>query len=124
MRSHIPQWAQDLHDKMDHLHGHVLKLDRKVDHIMPTLAEIRASMDATLAKVTADDDVIASIATFVTDIKAQNVDLKKQIDDLIAAGSASPAELQALSDTLGTINTKLDAQAVAEAAVTNTPAAP
>lgn len=122
--SDVPQWADDLQATLNHVHDHLVRLEHKVDRIMPTLQEIQASMDATLAKVTADDDVITSIATFVTDIKAQNDALKAKIDELIANGTASPAELQALSDTLGAINSKLDEQAVAEAAVTNTPAAP
>lgn len=85
-----------------------------------TLDDILAAQAATLTKVTAETDAVTAIASFVTGLKQSITDLQAQL----AAAGTDPAKLQAVSDNMDKINAGLDANAVAEAAVTNTPAAP
>lgn len=95
---------------------------------MTDVATIKQELAATLAKVTQMSSVEDGIAAIVTDIRAQNVDLKAKLDAAIAAGAAngvvSPQDLQDISDGLGAVNSALDADAIKEAAIAGTPAAP
>lgn len=81
---------------------------------MPTLAELQAKADATLASVTAETDIDNAIAKIVTDQNTTIIDLKAQL----AAAGTDPQKLQALSDTLDNIlntntsNTKIVSDAV------------
>lgn len=65
---------------------------------MPTLAELQAKADATMAQVTADTDLDNAVAKVVSDQRQQIVDLKAQLDAAIAAND--PAALQAVSETM------------------------
>lgn len=124
MHPNTPPWARELIDTVDRISWWTSRIYAKEHRQMKTIAEIQADMSATLDKVTAIKTVEDGIATFVTDIKTQNTDLQAKIDALIAAGSATPEQLQALSDTVATMNTTLDAEAVVQATILNTPAAP
>ena len=96
------------------------KLDLAMETIMPSLDELQAKADATLANVTAETDLDNAIAKIVTDQNNTIIDLKAQL----AAAGTDPVKLQALSDTLDNIlatntsNTKI----VADAVTANTPA--
>ena len=96
------------------------RLDLMETHIMPSLDELQAKADATLANVTAETDLDNAIAKIVTDQNNTIIDLKAQL----AAAGTDPVKLQALSDTLDNIlatntsNTKI----VADAVTANTPA--
>jgi len=96
------------------------KLDLMESNIMPSLDELQAKADATLASVTAETDLDNAIAKIVTDQNNTIIDLKAQL----AAAGTDPVKLQALSDTLDNIlatntsNTKI----VADAVTANTPA--
>ena len=96
------------------------KLDLMESNIMPSLDELQAKADATLASVTAETDLDNAIAKIVTDQNNTIIDLKAQL----AAAGTDPAKLQALADTLDNIlatntsNTKI----VADAVTANTPA--
>lgn len=82
----------------------VLKpLTQQVNQIMTVLADLQA-------KVAANTTVVQSAVTLIQGLKAQ-------LDAAIASGD--PAQLQALSDQLGT-----DDAALAAAITANTPAAP
>ena len=97
------------------------KLDLAMETIMPSLDELQAKADATLANVTAETDLDNAIAKIVTDQNNTIIDLKAQL----AAAGTDPVKLQALSDTLDNIlatntsNTKI----VSDAVTANTPAA-
>ena len=88
---------------------------------MPTLDELQAKADATLANVTAETDLDNAIAKIVTDQNNTIIDLKAQL----AAAGTDPAKLQALSDTLDailTLNTS-NTKIVSDAVIAGTPAA-
>ena len=97
-----------------------LILSNQENAIMPSLDELQAKADATLANVTAETDLDNAIAKIVTDQNNTIIDLKAQL----AAAGTDPVKLQALSDTLDNIlatntsNTKI----VADAVTANTPA--
>jgi len=94
---------------------------RKTENIMPTLEELQAKADATLASVTAETDIDNAVAKVVTDQRQTIIDLKAQLE---AAGT-DPVKLQALSDTIDhilTLNTS-NTQIVSDAVTAGTPAA-
>jgi hypothetical protein len=87
--------------------------------IMPSLDELQAKADATLASVTAETDIDNAIAKIVTDQNNTIIDLRAQL----AAAGTDPVKLQALSDTLDNIlslNTS-NAKIVADSVIANTP---
>ncbi len=97
------------------------KLDLAMESIMPTLDELQAKADATLANVTAETDLDNAIAKIVTDQNNTIIDLKAQ---LVAAGT-DPVKLAALEATLDnilTVNTS-NTKIVSDAITANTPAA-
>ena len=99
-----PQWAVDLHAKIDHLHRHFDRLERKVDRTM-----------------TAMDDLKAAVARNTNETQSAIVamrGIKKQLDDIIAAGNNDPA----LASLAASITS--DDDALAKAVTENTPAAP
>ena len=98
-----------------------LVLSNQESMIMPSLDELQAKADATLASVTAETDIDNAIAKIVTDQNNTIVDLRAQL----AAAGTDPVKLQALSDTLDNIlalNTS-NAKIVADSVTANTPAA-
>ena len=114
-----------VHVKPDHevvalLNDVLNRLDLMESNIMPSLDELQAKADSTLANVTAETDLDNAIAKIVTDQNNTIIDLKAQL----AAAGTDPAKLQALADTLDNIlatntsNTKI----VADAVTANTPA--
>jgi len=91
------------------------------ESMMPTLDELQAKADATLANVTAETDLDNAIAKIVTDQNNTIIDLKAQ---LVAAGT-DPVKLAALEATLDnilTVNTS-NTKIVSDAITANTPAA-
>ena len=97
------------------------KLDLMESNIMPSLDELQAKADATLASVTAETDLDNAIAKIVTDQNNTIIDLKAQ---LVAAGT-DPVKLAALEATLDnilTVNTS-NTKIVSDAITANTPAA-
>jgi hypothetical protein len=104
------------------------RIERKLDLIhkrqeliMPSIDELQAKADATLAAVTAETDLNNAVAKVVNDQNALIVDLKAQL----AAAGTDPAKLQALSDTMDAIlaaDTAND-KIVADAVVAGTPTA-
>lgn len=110
-----PRWAQTLTKMVSQV------IDNQEKVIMPTLDELQAKAEATLAAVTAETDLNNAIAKIVNDQRATIVDLKAQLE---AAGTDA-AKLQALSDTMDAIlaaDTAND-QIVADAITANTPPA-
>jgi len=115
-----------LHVKPDHevvalLNDVLNRLDLMESNIMPSLDELQAKADATLASVTAETDIDNAIAKIVTDQNNTIVDLRAQL----AAAGTDPVKLQALSDTLDNIlalNTS-NVKIVADSVTANTPAA-
>lgn len=90
-------------------------IDLLENTIMPTLDELKAKADATLAQVTSDTNLDNAVATIVTDQRATITDLKAQL----AAAGTDPAKLQALSDTMDAIlATDTSNAAIVAAAVT------
>ena len=110
-----PRWAVTLREMVSQV------LTNQENTIMPTLEELQAKADETLANVTAETDLDNAIAKIVTDQNNTIADLKAQL----AAAGTDPAKLQALSDTLDNIlktntsNTKI----VSDAVTANTPGA-
>lgn len=125
----IPTININLHIKPDHevrarlddiLDKLGLVLSNQESMIMPSLDELQAKADATLASVTAETDIDNAIAKIVTDQNNTIVDLRAQL----AAAGTDPVKLQALSDTLDNIlalNTS-NAKIVADSVTANTPA--
>ena len=114
-----------VHVKPDHevvalLNDVLNRLDLMESTIMPSLDELQAKADSTLANVTAETDLDNAIAKIVTDQNNTIIDLKAQL----ATAGTDPVKLQALSDTLDNIlstntsNTKI----VSDAVTANTPA--
>ena len=108
-----------LHVKPDHqvvalLNDVLNRLDLMESNIMPSLDELQAKADETLANVTAETDLDNAIAKIVTDQNNTIIDLKAQL----AAAGADPAKLAALAATLDNIlatntsNTKIVSDAV------------
>lgn len=101
---------------------HLLRsINERTKH-MPTASEVAAQANALLAKVSANTDATASIATFIQGLKDQLAAIQQQLADAIAAND--PAALQAASDALAAAGAALDADTVAEQALVNTPAEP
>ena len=91
--------------------------------IMVSIRDLQDQADDTLREVTATTDVANAVKKVVDDQNATIDQLKKQVDDLVAAGGASQADLQQLSDTLLSIK-NLDtsnSQIVASAVTAVTP---
>ncbi len=89
--------------------------------IVALIDDIKTKLDAATAKLDANTSALAGIADFITGLKQQIADLTAA---LIAAGN-DPVKQQAVVDGLTALNDKLDAQAVAEAALNNvTPPTP
>lgn len=88
-----PRWAQKLREMVSQV------LVNQENIIMPTIEEVQAKADATLAAVTVETDLNNAIAKVVNDQRATIVDLKAQLD---AAGT-DPDKLQKLMETLDAI---------------------
>lgn len=97
---------------------------KQQNRIMGLLQDIQQKAATLLSKVTAQDTVIGSAVELLNGQTATLKDIKKQLDDALAAND--PAALQAVSDTLdSTITTQeTETQKLADAVVANTPAAP
>jgi hypothetical protein len=116
-----------LHVKADHevvalLNAVINRLDLMESNIMPSLDELQAKAQATLAKVTSDTDIDNAVAKIVNDQNATIIDLRAQL----AAAGTDPAKLQALSDTMDAILAvdTSNATIVSTAVTAGTPAAP
>ncbi len=98
----------------------------KTEKIMPTLDELQAKADATLAQITSDTAIDNAVAIVVTNQNSTIADLKAQL----AAAGTDPAKLQALSDTmdhilsLDTSNAAIVSGAVTAGTPAEAPAAP
>lgn len=88
-----PRWAIQLREMVSQI------LDNQEKMIMPTLDELQAKANATLAAVTAETDLNNAIAKVVNDQRATITDLKAQL----AAAGTDAEKLQALSDTMDAI---------------------
>jgi hypothetical protein len=88
-----PRWAQTLREMVSQI------LENQEKMIMPSIDELQAKAEATLAAVTAETDLNTAIATIVNDQRANIADLKAQL----AAAGTDAAKLQALSDTMDAI---------------------
>jgi type I site-specific restriction endonuclease len=71
--------------------------------IMVSVADIQAKATAALQAIQAETDVVNAVKTLVDTQNAAIAGLKKQVTDLISAGSATATDLQALSDTIDAI---------------------
>jgi hypothetical protein len=109
-----PPWAAELK------HQGALILNR-LETIMSAIDDLQAKADATLAQVTKNTDLDASIIAIVTANAKTILDLKAQL----ASAGVDPAKLQTLSDTMDAIAAKAIAsgQATADAVTANTEAA-
>lgn len=115
----VEQGERSLHSQ-NHIHQHMIDLTKKVSTLMSAVSDVKKQMDDLLVQVTENDDTDAAMKTaydfFIKTIKDQN----KQIADLIAAGGASPQELQAILDVGKAISDKLSSQKLVEATLANT----
>lgn len=91
---------------------------------MPTLDDIKAQTQAILDAARQNADLTDSIKTLVNGLRSQIDALQQQVADLVAAGTATPEQLQALSDNLTATLASIDADTAAEAAIAGTPADP
>src|SRR5438132_2685582 len=118
----ILDYRDRFESKLDHLHELVHTILERMDDIMATAAEVSAKLDTAMQKLTANTDAFAGISQFIADIRTQLMDVQAQLDALIASGASDPAAMQELSDKVDALVAATDAQAVAEAALTNAPA--
>lgn len=96
-------------------------LSEQIGNVMALIDDIKTKLDAANTKLDANTSTLNGIADFITSLKAQITALQTALDN---AGT-DPVKLAAVSDGLGALNDKLDAQATAEAALNNTtPATP
>jgi len=103
MHNEIPQWAIDLHEKIDHLHRHFDRIEQKVSRLMTVTDDLKAAVARNTSTTKSAIDAIVGI--------------KKQLDDIIANGNNDPA-LAELAASL-----TADDDALAKAITDNTPAA-
>lgn len=92
----------------------------KENTIMSLLDDAAVAEDAALAKVTANTNALSAIKDALDAQTAKIVDLTAQL----AAAGNDPAKIQAVLDKANAIVAAADNQALAEAALTNTPADP
>lgn len=94
--------------------------------IMTTAADVKQKLDAVAAETARNTDLDASILAALNGRDQVVADLKKQIDDLKAQGSASQEELNDLATSADATLTALKAnnEKMATAMVTGTDAAP
>lgn len=90
---------------------------------MATVQQVADKVMSLQESVQKETDLNAAIITYVQGLQAMLADLKTQLAAAIAAG-ADPVALQSVVDALDTIQANMNAQAVADATVLNTPAAP
>ncbi len=93
------------------------------NQIMTLLDDVQAAEDKALAAIQANTNALGAVADAIKNKDAQIADLSAQLAAAIAAG-ADPAALQAIVDKANAIVAASDAQATAEAALTNTTPAP
>lgn len=111
----------DINDRIAALTRNLTRSERS---IMIGIKDLQDQATATLQQVQAETDVANAVKKVVDDQNATIDTLKKQIDEYVAAGGASQADLQLLSDTLLSIK-NLDtsnSQVVASAVTAGTPA--
>ena len=103
MPSHIPQWAADLHAKMDHFHDHLRRLEKEIK-------QMSAELDRTIASVQKLESAVDGM-----------VELLGTLSGLIRDAGDSTNVKAALTKLADEVDAK--AQAAADAIVANTPAA-
>ncbi|WFU42576.1 hypothetical protein QA640_08970 [Bradyrhizobium sp. CB82] len=111
-----------LADINDRIAALATKVTRSENAMALSIRDLQDQAAATLQQLQAETDVANAVKKVVDDQNATIDSLKKQVDDLVAAGGASPADLQQLSDTLLSIK-NLDtsnAQIVASAVTAGT----
>lgn len=91
--------------------------------IMTLLDDVQAAEDKALAAIQANTNALGAVADAIKNKDAQIADLSAQLAAAIANG-ADPVVLQAIVDKANAIVSASDAQATAEAALTNTTPAP
>ena len=109
--------------EMDKMFLEFQLLNKKIEQIMATLADIQAKNAALIEAVAAEDTVIASAVTLIEGNVTALADLKKQLADAIA--SNDPAAIQAVADSMDSTIADVTAkkQALADAVTAGTPAA-
>lgn len=123
----FPSWS-DVHRldvKLDALlHQSGIELSREAfiiqqEHsIMTTAQDLDDQSKQLLAKANAEGDAVTAIAGVVADIKAQNTTLLQELADANASGNQAAID-EAMAN-LQAANAKLDANAIAEAAINGT----
>lgn len=123
----FPSWL-DVHRldvKLDALlHQSGIELSREAfiiqqEHsIMTTAQDLDDQSKQLLAKANAEGDAVTAIAGVVADIKAQNTTLLQELADANASGNQAAID-EAMAN-LQAANAKLDANAIAEAAINGT----
>lgn len=86
---------------------------------MVTLSDIQAQLDTAIESVRQNTDATSSVAAVVQALKDQVASLQEELDTAIA-NQADPAELQAISDKIAGLIQSVDADSVAEAALSGT----
>lgn len=89
------------------------------EKIMASLEEIKSKMNELVAAAAANADATQAVVGYVDGLKAQLNDIQSQLAEALA-NQADPAALQAVSDQLSATIDSINADAVAEAAITGT----
>lgn len=103
---------------------HLKYLANQQETILTTLADIQAQTAAVLDAARKNADLTDSIKTVINGLRSQIDDLQKQVADLVAAGTATPEQLQSVSDNLTATLASIDADTAAEAVIAGTEADP
>jgi chromosome segregation ATPase len=118
------QLLEHIHELIHHEERGLLtelrRIKKELRKLMTTVPEVNAKLDAALAKLTANTDALKGISDYIAAVRVELAAVKQQLQDLIDAGN-NPPELTEVVAKLDALDAGLDAQAVKEAAVVNTP---
>lgn len=90
------------------------------EHTVATTDDIKADTATLIASVAAETNALTAVTTYVTGLKAQLTDVEQQLATALANG-ADPTVLGDIHSQLQTVIQSVNANEVADAALTNTP---
>lgn len=120
-RATVRELVLGLHDKLDHLHDLIHETNQRSKFLMVKATDLDQGMDTLISDVESTTDVITAIATAVDGMNARQIELQQQLAEALANG-ADPAVLESISNKMAKLNSVIDGQQMALAAIKGTPA--
>jgi methyl-accepting chemotaxis protein len=102
----------------------VFYLRKKGEQILTALDDANAAVTKLQGDVTALSAAVGVAATEIANENSTIASLQSQIVALQASGGATPAQLETIATTLGTVSTNIEAQTAALTAAATPPASP